>query len=124
MSSLKSKALIIRLLDRTNEGKVEWEETDIEGVYQASFRSHSVQIARKPARGDPEGAEDIVLAVYNQEGKLIDEIGDPDLVQFGLSTQEAFQLMSKLYETARRYAMGVEQAIDNLLQELNDDIPF
>jgi hypothetical protein len=49
-------------------------------------------------------------------------VADPDF-EGAAYFQNPYAVMSDLYEIARRQALGLEQAVDELLNEL-DDIPF
>lgn len=68
-------------------------------------------------------AVDYVVRIYNHEGKMIEEVADTD---FGQDYPEIYKAMSEMYDTARRIAMGVEEALDEILGELKDedDLPF
>ena len=125
--STKTGQLVSVLLEKTRLGQIPWEATNIENVFQASFPNSSVQISeRRPSRDDSVSAEldfDMVLSIHNEEGTLVEEIDDIDLRSIH---QNAFKDLQELYVLARRYALGTEQVIDNILSALYklDDIPF
>jgi len=111
--------LIELLYDLTKSQGLVWQETEVDGVYQISFPTYSVSLSRR-RNPDPEEAEkDYWISIYNSDGKLIDEISDVDL-QSDFSNPEltAFQYMGELYDMARRSAMGVENAIQEILAQL------
>jgi hypothetical protein len=115
MSYQKIADLIFKLHEKTVLGKVKWETTTTEGVYQAVFAGYSIRISKYP--------EDIVLQIYNEDGELIEEVNDSEVNK--VSPYTAWTLMLNLYETARRVAMGTEEALDSIMSILDDDgIPF
>ena len=126
MSEEKVGRLVVLLLDKTVRGELRWEQTETEGVYQAAFPSYSARIASQPTREDGRGV-DYVLGIYNEEGAKVHEVDDIDLREGMGGGSEAYKTMQQLYQAARRIAMGVEDAVDDILSFLHEDeeeIPF
>jgi hypothetical protein len=100
---------------------VKWEETADEGVYQAAFPNYTIRLSSR-WNGEMEGL-DYFMRLYNENGTLIEEISDED---FHAIDKDAgtYKFLAETYESARRIAMGVEQALDDLLRELDDNLPF
>lgn len=71
--------LVRKLLQRTSEGRVPWEPTAEEGVYQAAFPAYAVQILSRRI----EGRTEIVLHILDQNGVLVEELSDLDLSTTG-----------------------------------------
>jgi hypothetical protein len=121
----KTVAFVQALVDRTNKGHVHWARTVDEGVFQASFPGYSVKVA-KESQYDPEDQSTSyyhVIRIYDKDGSLVEEILVYQLNKRGW--KEAHESVARLYEAARREAMGVEQALDTLLKELEkEDLPF
>jgi hypothetical protein len=117
MSYVKIATVVKRLHDKTNRGDVRWEQTSKEGIFRAAFPGYSVLILPRDA---PEGAIDYVVQIFDDEGALLEEVADPDLKDF---LTDPFKLMRTIYETARRSAMGVEQALNRILGALGDERP-
>jgi len=121
MSYQKIADLIWKLHEKTSQAKVKWEVTADEGVYQAIFAGYAIRISKKAADIEP----DIILQIYNEEGELIEEVNDREVTQVPELPYNVYNIMLNLYETARRIAMGTEQAINKILDILGeDDIPF
>jgi hypothetical protein len=60
-----------------------------------------------------------LISIHNADGKLIDEVSDGDMNNdFNEVGITSFIIMRELYENARRVAMGVQVAIDEILNEL------
>lgn len=111
MAISKTAQLVARLLYRTEEGEVKWEETETEGVYQVAFPEYSIRVySRSYSNEDGNGEPYFGLAIFNDHGSLVEEVWDPTL-----DNEFTYHVLRKLYEGARRKAMGVEQALDNLL---------
>jgi hypothetical protein len=58
--------------------------------------------------------------IFDADGALLEEVADPDLKDF---LTDPFKVMRTIDETARRSAMGVEQALDRILGALGDERP-
>jgi hypothetical protein len=109
--------LVQRLIDRTDEGKVNWEITADKGIYQAAFPNYSVRLFTRRNYGYDDSV-DYVMTIHDETGEMIDEITDVGLRDSGFD--DAYKRMVHLYNEARRKAVGVEKVIDDLLSELGD----
>ena len=124
MSIAKIATVIMKLLEATRDGKVEWEQTEKEGVFQTSYPDFSIRIYTQPTReATVENALDYALEIYNSKGTIIESATDMDLLN---QMESPFKLMAELYDSARGYALGLEQALDSIIETLSkkDDIPF
>lgn len=108
-------ALITRLHANTAQGKIQWERTSAQEVYQASFPNYAVRVSRK--QGDPDVGPDYFVSVRDEQGSVIESVGDVEVDQ-AVPNSRAYQLMSELHAMARRRALGVDKALDSLLNEL------
>ena len=115
------------------KGKLEWEVTATSGVYQASFANYSINISKQQSQEPhaPEEAEDIRISVLDDEGTELESFLDVDLPsamfeEFAEPETNAYRIMSDTYDSARRYALGSEKAIDEIILDLGDegDDPF
>jgi len=128
MAAYKKLAeLAYKLHQMTIKGKVAWQETVAAGVYQASFSNYSLQISLESSES-LQGAKDIRISVFGDDGNEIESFIDEDINQwisdFG-DFRSGYHMMHETYEIARRSALGTEQAIDQILLDLEDDeIPF
>ena len=121
MSYPKMVYLVQKLYRRTDDGTAEWEETDIEGVFQAPFPEYTVRLSMHSPDGHVPGSEDYVLSILNARGLKIEEVSDVDLAE---DLADSYEVMKHLYRAARRKAMGVDQALDSILAALGkDDTP-
>ncbi len=123
MIDKKFAMLVEKLYNKTIDGDIEWEKTDIEGVFQASFPNYSIRLSTEKIhyQEDDTITEYYYFNIYNSEGKLIEST---DNYQLSDSLEDSYDKMEKMYHIARRRSLGVEKAIDDLLSELDDDLPF
>lgn len=108
MSYPKIAALVRALITQTSSGELNWSQTEKTGTFQASFPRYSVRIYPK--------GNDYVLQILNDLGDIVEEVTDPEL---GDVLNDAYTKMGELHDAARRNAMGVESALDDILGFLN-----
>jgi hypothetical protein len=114
MADPKFRTLIHKLLERSKGGKVQWEATAVEGVYQAAFPQYSVKIYSRPNPNVV--ATDYILEVADNEGQVIDEIRDTDF-------PDEYENMRDLFNCARSVGLGLDRALDSILAALGRDDP-
>ena len=120
MSFDKPHRLISLLFSRTEEGNLKWQDSADDRGYQVSFPNYSIVV---DAYNDPsEDQPEILLRIMNNEGQEIDRY-----FAARLPKQTAVEL-GQIYDIARRTALGVETALDELIGELQTDaekeVPF
>lgn len=93
-----------RLLERTEAGGVQWNETADESMFETSMERYSVNVF-KTKDGFPG------LSVVNDSGRVIDTL----VLNFA---QEGSETLNNLHELARRDALRVEGALDDILKTL------
>ncbi len=124
MSLAKMTQIVEQLISATNKGQINWEEAETEDVFQVSYPTYSIRIAEVPSATEP-GPDtfDVVISIYNKEGKRIESAND---VQLKDLITNAFLQMNELYDTAKGYALGTEQTLDSIITDLSEkeDIPF
>jgi hypothetical protein len=128
MAHDKIVEMVIRIKKHTESGELVWEQTPTDGLFQLSFPDYTLSILTRPPRiAGEELPDDIIIQIRDDEGRIVEEITDDNLEE-GLDNPYIF--LYKLYELARRSAMGVDQALDKILGSLpsepdkDDDIPF
>jgi hypothetical protein len=123
MISSKSWKLVVSLLRGTEGGRLEWGKTEIEGTYQLTLPEHAIQIA-EAASPSSASTRCIQVSMFDKEGQLIDQFSDEDF-ETRDDQMLAWRDMSTLHRLARGYALGLEQAYDTVLKEIEDpDVPF
>ncbi len=120
MSVTKMAEIVRKLTSATDKGKVSWEETETENIFQVSYPTYSIRLSSIPSLTEP-GEEDITIAIYNETGRKIESATDAQLDD---SLDSAYQEMKKLHQMAKGYALGTEQTLDDIISELDPGIPF
>jgi len=96
MADDKIIRLVRLLVEKTKAGEIKWEETSSLNNFECSLFNYSLLISRQ------------TLTVRNQEGNIIEEVDGEAPLQGGVQ-------FSELFELARRDALGVEKALDEIL---------
>lgn len=113
MSYAKIAKVVDSLIVNTELGKIIWKENLIdENTFKYSSANTSVIIGKKQHDYDEFS---IFIEIYDKNGKQIEIVTDDDLSGF---FDSSYQKMDNLFAVARRQALGVEQILDNLLEEL------
>lgn len=120
----KHRALVDRLHARVLTGTIEWTMDDFEPqVVLARMSNYFVELRE----GANENGEPLVLVVIrSSDGKSIETFSDEDITGKQPSNDQYLSywvLMEDLLARARRQASGVDKAIDDILDYL-EDIPF
>lgn len=124
MSIPKMASIVQKLSNLTARGKIEWEQTEKQDVFQTSLSKFSIRIYRQFSQSESE--YDYFVSILDSAGNALETVCDLDLVAY-FPVPEAFKIMRDLHQSARGYALGVEQSLDtlaNALDEKNDDLPF
>ena len=117
MSSDKRIEMVKKLLQKTNKGVIGWEDTSDENKFQAMISNHIIQVSLEDEKGKPLGVQ---IDILNNKGEIIDNFICKE--NAGSIYRDTFYPM---FEKARGYARGTEQALDEILNVLNDDdVPF
>lgn len=130
MTEQKILELANRLLERTRAGTQHWEASASDQAFLTSFPKHSVKIGRV---SDEYGQNWVtVISIYNEAGNeievaredvLSEKLGSPGSETFPrlpqrLQAASVADVLKELYEEARRSALNVEGALDDLLASL------
>ncbi len=89
---------------KTANGEINWEKTPDDNTFQTSFPRYSVLVQ--------DANDTIVFKICNEEGQVIERLSE------GQASNAGFANLRDLYVTARRTAMGVDEALDEILQTL------
>lgn len=120
MQLAKQLKMIQLLLQHTRAGGIEWKATSSNETISVSFDKASLLLTRMPSRESPD-AYDYRVRIVGSEGQVVEEFKDLD---FEDNTREAYVSMGELFELGRRKALGADDAIDAILDELRNKIPF
>jgi hypothetical protein len=111
MAENKFEAIVKLLEQRTSEGKLTWEATAKEGVFQTSFPRQTITISE-----DQNRYANYLIQILDERGRVVDEIRDNSTG--GLERPVDTETFARLYSAARHQAMRVDQTLDELLARL------
>lgn len=114
MSDSKIVRIIQGVIRQTNAGKIDWEVTESEDTFQASFPNYSIRLSYTESNM----GKDYWLTIINNEGLVIESVSDVDVKS---ELEGSYKIMEGLYANARRVALGVDKALDELLNIFDDD---
>ena len=121
MSYQKIARLVTALSEKTITQEVSWNQTEHGEIFETSFPNYSVRISKGERPNNFNESQPIyILEILNDNGEIVEEIDDEMLTEF---IHSPFGIMKEMYEAARRQAMGVEEALDSILNII-DPIPF
>lgn len=122
MSFEKLGELVVKLHKRTDEGKLRWEQTATKGVFLTSLSDFSIEVAKADPEAEAEDAE-FAFTIFNKDGDDVESFTDDDLSTLTPAEKDRTyrKLMRDIYAKARRDALGAEEAVDSLLEILDDD---
>jgi hypothetical protein len=121
MNNSKIFKIIRALHNRTISKEIEWEETGSGEDFQTSFSGVSLRVGHNPFDGSCN------LQVYNGNGYLVEAIDQNEIQLEGFENEAT--LIGEVYNMAKRQAYGVDEVLDELLEELEnvhkeDKMPF
>ena len=91
---------------KTSDGKLAWEELGAGVLTVELHRSYSLELRKQ--------GQTLTLSVLNEEGRRLDTV-ECSLVS---EDNEAAKPMRRLYELARRQALDVDSALDDVRRTL------
>lgn len=119
----KQALLATRIYNKTMAGELDWKQSVREGWYQISFANYSVRLGA--VHNQQEEEPDIVLEIINDSGEIADSFSDLTLQRSGDpppgGAQFWYPVLKELHARTRRIALGADKAIDDILNQLNDD---
>jgi hypothetical protein len=101
-----------RIFEKTKNGELRWEATANSNVFAVAFPKYSVSLERVPETDDTRGF--IVLRISNDRGQTVEEFSSWQ------ASRSGFEDMAELFDRARRIAMGLNEALDELLRDLDE----
>lgn len=115
----KSMTFVTRICERTIAGKITWAKTPKPNMYQTTVGAYILRFS-VTASHQEEGEDLYKLAIYNQDNEVVDSYDDESLTAQG-GAPGIYKVMKAAHEYARRVAMGVDNALDQILDNLEND---
>lgn len=117
MTTEKYLLLLQKLERKTSRGEADWQPTVSETAFLISFSNYSLVIERLWMGND----EEVRLQLRDQAGNVVDTVTEAELAAASnLEGREFYQWLNGVYDSARRRALGIEAALDSVLDDLND----
>ena len=104
-----AKAIAVKLLERTNENKINWRPTASESAFAAVIGDWSVSISISSNMR----ASSMSLRIHDGTGQLLD-----GLVAAQADDPATFRQLRELHQKAKRNALGIDSQLEGLLAEL------
>lgn len=126
------RSLVEALYAKTSTGDVDWEHGLSQAAYSADIGDSIVELVKE----SDEDRIDVILTLYDKSYNTIEAFSDSALSGVspkGSSHSSYYNLMSSLYDMARRHSTGATKAVQGVLDALGaklideddaDDIPF
>lgn len=117
MSADRYQKIVDRLVSKTSDREIDWKETASTTIFQVSLSNYSIMLTEE-YRYEGAGFFNKItrtvrkFSVVSPEGVEIDSFTDDDLPD-GYA-----EITSELFRNARRQALGVDKALDEILSEL------
>ena len=107
-----------KLLERSKLEKVDWHVSEVEKAYVVTYPRSAFLIS-----------SDELEPYYYRISAINENAVEADFLVFQDENDDAYTLVSTLYDLAKRQATGVDKVLDTLLQEIEqesavDDLPF
>lgn len=113
MSDNRMALLVKRLVEKTNKKELAWEATAAEDEFAVAFSSYAVTVSHDPDE------DEYLVTLSDSGGQVIDELSPSDFESYDLNYEDPAQVFALLYSEARRTAMGIDEALDSILAELD-----
>jgi hypothetical protein len=113
----KYQKLVERLVHKTDAHELDWKEKETAepDSFQVSFANYSIILSELYPRGGD--TPDYIVSILNSEGTLIEPFSD--VFMLNATGGDYYSILSGLYRDARRKALGVDNALDEILNELD-----
>lgn len=118
MISEKLTLLIDKLKENTQSGILTWDRTSSDTEFYCSFKKGKITVSfwDTDEYGDA-SLKTTVLTIYNDDGNVIEHLSITN-------DNDMYITLYDLYYTVLRKYLKADETIDDIMKELEDDIPF
>lgn len=122
----KHRKLAEQLWLKSKNDLIEWRASAYVNGFETAIGSYIVAIGASNGAFD---VPDYIVSLFDQAYEVIDSFSDEEISEDGLVPKVGefsgyYMLLSDLFRMAQRLSRGADKALDNVLAELDDDIPF
>lgn len=107
----KNEQLIRKLISKSESGDIRWSITEVANQYILHISEKMIVVTKSSSMGNSR----VIFEIKNDDGSIIDSMSKV----LGSSASRDAELLSALYDAARRNAKRINEAIDSLLSELD-----
>lgn len=115
----KLRDLVHLLRQRTSEGRLAWQSLDTAShEFMVQLGQYSVSIHQEMRRHAEAKASytATILLIYNQHNKVVEQLDVDDLG--GVDGIELAENLDRLYDLVRRQVLGIDTAVDAIIDQL------
>jgi hypothetical protein len=114
MTSEDEKLIVVmnKIYARTKDDVLDWEPSEDPNVFAVKLADYVLSIERVPE--SEKAPERFSLSIANSDGLVIEELDSY------LASKNGFANMKDLFDQARRHAVDINGALDDLIRELDD----
>jgi hypothetical protein len=116
--------LVEKLDQRTREGSLPWKRHMTPNAYQLPFTAYTVVLSSSE---EAEFGQIYMVQIFDAGGELVEGFSDVDLDDLedlgDENPMNYHNIMGNLYDSARRIALGSDEAIRAILAELDGRTP-
>lgn len=121
MSNEPDLVFALKLYDKTKSGAIEWTETSDERAFQVELKAPPLKVQVAEMEDADTGGYFYVLRLVNGGGRVIHRIFAPNLSAAEINKKYGFlNLLERLYEDARRKALGVDVALKHATKAIDE----
>lgn len=107
------------LITLTDAGDIDWEVLSDDNTVVTNLHNGRIVVSRESIQS----SVDIVVRVYNSVGNIAEEFSDITLKEIS-NDFPWFTKLNEMLEGARRKALGSDELLDQIIQELKTGVPF
>jgi hypothetical protein len=116
--------LVEALLEKSQAGVLSWERTITAERFTVSYPNYTIASYQYDEADNPDSVG-FGLTINDADGRVVENITGTDLVEHGkMSYAAAVKTLQGIFLAARRKAMGADEAMDALIKQLEDELPF
>lgn len=119
MDNQKFNLILEKLLERTEEEKLEWKTTANRSTFLVILEDGSISISHNFSDTDEflDASEFYTFDFRNGNGDIVESV---DISKFNGSdkTTEEFEKAEKIFNLARNQSLRVDQTVDRILEQL------
>lgn len=110
MAQHKLLDIVNKLLERSKRGEVNWHAAEAENTYLVTYSRSSFSIS-----SDEVEPNYYYISVLNNEESV-----PVDSMSFEGTYDDGYNIVSELYDLAKRKSLGVDKVLDALLEEIEN----